>query len=200
MLIRSEVSAILIDGSNLHATLNKLNFNIDYKKLLDSFGGSLYKAFYFTALPPETEQSTLQPLIDFLEFNGFTVVKKLWKEFNHSQSFVCQACNEPNTLHSLKTKGNMDTEIAVKAYQIAPYIRNLYLFSGDGDFRSLVDDLQCRYGLHVTVVSSIKTTPAMCADLLRRQADAFIDLVDMRESVERTEQRTWRTTNGRVKN
>jgi len=188
MLIRNnEASAILIDGSNLHAAVTALRFNIDYKKLLEGFGGSLYKAFYFTALPPDNEQSSLQPLIDFLEFNGFTVVKKLWKEFNHSQTFTCSECNKPNTLHTRKTKGNMDIEIAVIAEEIAPYIKNLFLFSGDGDFRFLVEALQRRHGIHVTVVSTISTNPIMCADILRRQADAFIDLVDMRESVERTE-------------
>lgn len=194
MLIRNETSAILIDGSNLHASVTKLNFSIDYKKLLDTFGDRLYKAFYFTALPPESEQSTLQPLIDYIEFNGYTVIKKVWKEFNHSQSFVCQECNKPNVLHSRKTKGNMDTEIVGIAYEIAPYIKNLYLFSGDGDFRFLVEAMQRRYGLHVTVVSTLKTNPIMCADILRRQADAFIDLDDMRGDVERTDERPnqWR--------
>src|SRR5947207_8451492 len=115
MLIRPDTSAILIDGSNLHASGKALNFFVDYKKLLDTFGGHLYKAFYFTALPPENEQSTLQPLIDHLEFNGYTVIKKVWKEFPHSQSFSCQACHKINTLHSQKTKGNMDIEIAVIA-------------------------------------------------------------------------------------
>jgi len=188
MLIRPETSAILIDGSNLHAALSRgaLNFSIDYKKLLDTFGGALYKALYFTALPPETEQSTLQPLIDYLEFNGFEVVKKQWKEFNHSQTFVCDGCNKPNVLHTRKTKGNMDTEITVRALEVAPHVKNLYLFSGDGDFRYLIEALQRQHGLHVTVVSTIKTQPIMCADILRRQADAFIDLADMRDSVERT--------------
>lgn len=189
MLIRPEASAILIDGSNLHAALSRggLNFSIDYKKLLDTFGGSLYKAFYFTALPPENEQSTLQPLIDYIEFNGFTVIKKPWKEFNHSQTFVCSECQHSNVLHTRKTKGNMDIEIAVIAEEIAPYIRNLYLFSGDGDFRYLIEGLQRKHGLHVTVISTLKTNPIMCADALRRQADAFIDLADMREAVEREE-------------
>ena len=194
MLIRNETSAILIDGSNLHASVTKLNFAIDYKKLLDTFGDRLYKAFYFTALPPESEQSTLQPLIDYIEFNGYTVIKKVWKEFNHSQSFICSECNKSNVLHSRKTKGNMDIEIAGIAYEIAPYIKNLYLFSGDGDFRFLVEAMQRRYGIHVTVVSTLKTVPIMCADILRRQADAFIDLDDMRDDVERTDERTnqWR--------
>ena len=185
----NKTSAILIDGSNLHAATLSLGFSIDYKRLLDSFGGSLYKAYYFTAMPPDTEQSTLRPLADYLEFNGFTVVKKLWKEFNHSKTFTCQACNVVNTQHSTKTKGNMDVEIAVRAYEIAPHISELYLFSGDGDFRDLVESLQRCHGIHVTVVSTIKTKPMMCADILRRQADDFIDLVDMRETVERIEDR-----------
>jgi len=105
---------------------------------LNTFGGSLYKAFYFTALPPENEQSTLQPLIDYLEFNGFTVIKKQWKEFNHSPDIRMLRMSTSQCSAYSQTKGNMDIEIAVIAEEIAPYIRNLYLFSGDGDFRYLI--------------------------------------------------------------
>lgn len=182
-------AAILIDGSNLHASCRTLGFNMDYKRLLDTFPMPVFKAHYFTALPPETEQSTLRPMVDYIEFNGFTVIKKNWKEFNQSTTYVCRECNAANVFSSVKNKGNMDIEIAVIALELAPYVTDIFLFSGDGDFRFLVESLQRRYGIFVTVVSTIKSNPVMCADALRRQADQFIDLVDMREAVERIDER-----------
>lgn len=178
---------ILIDGSNLYAACRALNFNVDYKKLLDSFDGDVHRAYYFTALPPAEEQSTLRPMVDFMEFNGFTVVTKVYKEFNQRDSFQCKHCGEANTSVSSKIKGNMDTEINIHALEQAEYADKTVLFSGDGDFRSLVEHLQRRHGHKVTVVSTIKTTPMMCADSLRRQADEFIDLADLRDTVARDE-------------
>lgn len=183
----SRLTAILIDGSNLHAACNALGFSVDYKKLLDSFEGTIFKSYYFTALPSEGEYNSLQPMIDFMEFNGFTVIKKDTKEFTQTHRFVCTECKAANTQTSTKTKGNMDIEIAVIAKEIAPYVDNIILFSGDGDFRFLVEALQRSHGMFVTVVSTIKTNPKFCADDLRRQADEFIDLSDLRETVERTE-------------
>lgn len=183
----SRTAMILIDGSNLHAACRALGFNVDYKKLLDSFEGTVVRAYYFTALPPESEQSTLRPMVDYLEFNGYTIITKTYKEFNQSNSFVCKECNAPNTLHSVKTKGNMDIELSVIAMEMASYCDDTVIFSGDGDFRFLVEALQRGYGHKVTVVSTIKTSPMLCADALRRQADTFIDLSDMREAIERTE-------------
>ena len=186
-MIKPRSAAFLVDGSNLYASTKALGFVIDFQKLLKTYQGSLFKAFYFTALPPAHEQSTLQPLVDHLEFNGYTVIKKEIKEFETTQRLTCPNCNKLGVYHDIKIKGNMDIEIAVIAKEIAPYIDDLFLFSGDGDFRFLVEGLQRSPGLHVTVVSTIKTRPMMCADILRRQADAFIDLADLREHVERTE-------------
>lgn len=182
-------TAILIDGSNLHASCRALGFNMDYKKLLKAFEGHIFKSYYFTALPPENEQSTLRPMVDYIEFNGFTVIKKNWKEFNQSSTFICRECNTQNVLSSVKNKGNMDIEIAVIALEVAPFVSDILLFSGDGDFRFLVESLQRRYGTYVTVVSTIKSNPIMCADALRRQADAFIDLEEIRHKIERTDER-----------
>src|SRR4029077_18620540 len=74
-----------------------------------------------------------------------------------------------------KVKANIDIELAVDAMEMSQHIDEMVLFSGDGDFRSLVEAMQ-RRGVRVTVVSTIYTQPAMIADELRRQTDVFLDL------------------------
>jgi uncharacterized LabA/DUF88 family protein len=72
----------------------------------------------------------------------------------------------------------MDIELAVHAIQLAKTLDHIVLFTGDGDFRSLVADLQSR-GKRVSVISTLQSNPPMVADELRRQADQFIDLADL---------------------
>lgn len=173
--MRSKVSSIFIDGSNLYASLKTLGLSaIDYRKILHHFEGTIHKALYFTALPPKEEQSSLRPMVDYLEYNGWGVIQKEWKQFI-----------DPVT-KTVKTKGNMDVEITTMCLELAPYCSDVILFSGDGDFKFLVETLQRRYGICVTVVSTIKTRPAMIADELRRQADKFIDLVDLHPSIKQS--------------
>ena len=159
--------ALFIDGANLYATAKSLGFDIDYKRLLREFQsrGYLLRAFYYTAVIEDQEYSSIRPLIDWLDYNGYTVVTKATKEF------VDQTGRR-------KVKGNMDIELAVDAMEIAPHIDHMVLFSGDGDFRSLVEAMQ-RKGVRVTVVSTISTQPPMVADELRRQADMFLDIVEL---------------------
>jgi uncharacterized LabA/DUF88 family protein len=159
--------ALFIDGANLYATAKSLGFDIDYKRLLDEFArrGRLVRAFYYTALIEDQEFSSIRPLIDWLDYNGYAVVTKPAKEFVDS-------------LGRRKVKGNMDIELAVDAMEMAEHIDHMVLFSGDGDFRSLIEAIQ-RKGVRVSVVSSITTHPPMIADELRRQADEFIDLVHL---------------------
>jgi uncharacterized LabA/DUF88 family protein len=156
--------ALFIDGSNLYATAKFLGFDIDYKKLLKEFQtkGRLIRALYYTALIEDQEYSSIRPLIDWLDYNGYSVVTKPTKEFVDSMG-------------RRKIKGNMDIELAVDAMEMAEHLDHIILFSGDGDFRSLVEALQ-RKGVRVSVVSTIRTQPPMVADELRRQADEFIDL------------------------
>ena len=171
----AKTTAILVDGSNLHATYEALGLtSVDFKKVVQYFGqdSTVFHAGYFTALPPKTEISSLRPMVDYLEFNGWTVYQKEWKEFTDTQGVR-------------KVKGNMDVEIAVISKELAPFVTHTVLFTGDGDFRFLVDAIQRQHRNHVTVVSSIKTRPAMCADILRRQADTFIDLVDLHQHIGR---------------
>jgi len=160
-------SAIFIDGANLYATTKALGFDIDYKRLLKEFQNrdNLIRAFYYTAMIEDQEYSSIRPLIDWLDYNGYRVVTKPVKEFTDSMG-------------RRKIKGNMDIELAIDALELAPYIDHMVLFSGDGDFRSLVEAMQ-RRGVKVTVVSTIQTQPAMIADDLRRQADEFLDLVHL---------------------
>ncbi|HZJ11822.1 MAG TPA: NYN domain-containing protein, partial [Methyloceanibacter sp.] len=83
-----------------------------------------------------------------------------------------------------KIKGNMDIELAVDAMLLAEHLDHLVLFSGDGDFRSLVEALQFQ-GKRVSVVSTLTTNPPMVADELRRQADQFIDLANLQNEIGR---------------
>ena len=169
----TERIALFIDGVNLYATAKSLEFDIDYKRLLMLFGqrAQLIRAFYYTALADDQEYSSIRPLIDWLGYNGFTVVTKPLKEFT-------------DALGRRKVKGNMDIELAVDAMEIAGHVDHMVLFSGDGDFRSLVEAVQ-RRGVRVTVVSTISTQPPMVADELRRQADIFLDIVELQPKIGR---------------
>src|ERR671929_307566 len=165
--------ALFIDGANLYATTKTLGFDIDYKRLLKEFQsrGFLMRAFYYTALVEDQEYSSIRPLIDWLDYNGYRVVTKPTKEFVDSMG-------------RRKVKGNMDIELAIDALELAPYMDHMVLFSGDGDFRSLVEALQ-RKGVRVSVVSTITTQPPMVADELRRQADEFVDLIELQPKIGR---------------
>ena len=165
--------ALFIDGANLYATAKALGFDIDYKRLLKEFQsrGKLIRAFYYTALVEDQEYSSIRPLIDWLDYNGFAVVTKPAKEFT-------------DALGRRKIKGNMDIELAVDAMEMSDHLDQLVLFSGDGDFRSLVEAVQ-RKGVRVSVVSTNSTQPGMIADELRRQADDFIDLIHLAPKVGR---------------
>jgi uncharacterized LabA/DUF88 family protein len=160
--------ALFIDGANLYSAAKALNFDIDYKKLLEEFRkrGVLVRAYYYTAIIEDQEYSPLRPLIDWLDYNGFTMVTKAAKRYT-----------EYTTGHT-RTKGNMDIEIAVDMMEIAAHVDHIVLFSGDGDFRRLVEAVQ-RKGVRVTVVSTVKSQPPMASDDLRRQADVFVDLLDL---------------------
>jgi uncharacterized LabA/DUF88 family protein len=165
--------ALFIDGANLYATAKTLGFDIDYKRLLKEFQsrGTLVRAFYYTAIIEDQEYSSIRPLIDWLDYNGYTVVTKATKEFIDASG-------------RRKVKGNMDIELAVDAMELAEHVDQIVLFSGDGDFRSLVEAVQ-RRGVRVTVVSTISSQPPMIADELRRQADVFTDLVELQSKLGR---------------
>jgi uncharacterized LabA/DUF88 family protein len=165
--------AVFIDGPNLYATSKALGFDIDYKRLLTEFQtrGTLVRAFYYTAIIEDQEYSSIRPLVDWLDYNGYTVVTKATREFIDAAG-------------RRKVKGNMDVELAVDAMELARHIDEMVLFSGDGDFRSLVKAVQ-RHGVRVAVVSSIAVQPPLVADDLRRQADVFIELKELQQRIGR---------------
>lgn len=169
----NEKIALFIDGANLYATTKSLGFDIDYKQLLKLFSdkGQLVRALYYTALAEDQEYSSIRPLIDWLDYNGYTMVTKPTKEFTDSSG-------------RRKIKGNMDIELTVDAMEMAEHLDHIVLFSGDGDFRSLVETLQYK-GRRVSVVSTLATQPPMIADELRRQADIFIDIADLEGEIGR---------------
>jgi len=169
----NERIALFIDGSNLYAAARALGFDIDYKRLLELFQskGHLVRAFYYTALVEDQEYSPIRPLVDWLDYNGYTMVTKPTKEFT-------------DAMGRRKIKGNMDIELAIDVMEMTDRLDHIVLFSGDGDFRRLVEAVQ-RKGVRVSVVSTIRSQPPMVADELRRQADSFIELQDLAPLIER---------------
>lgn len=176
----TERIGLFLDGANMYAAAKALSLEIDYKQLLEFFRKQAYllRATYYTAIIEDQEYSSIRPLIDWLDYNGYTMVTKPAKEFYDEAG-------------RRKIKGNMDIEIAVGVLELAPYLDHIVLFSGDGDFRSLVEAVQQK-GLRVTVVSTTSSQPSMIADELRRQADHFIDLVEFDATIARPANRSAR--------
>lgn len=172
-MLPSDRTALFIDGANLYATARALGFDVDYRRLLKEFqsSGALLRAFYYTTIIEDQEYTSIRPLIDWLDYNGYTVVTKLTKEFTDASG-------------RRKVKGSMHIELAVNAMELADHIDRMFLFSGDGDFRPLLEAVQ-RRGVHVTVVSTLTSQPPMVADELRRQADAFLDLAELKPKLGR---------------
>jgi uncharacterized LabA/DUF88 family protein len=173
MFYEQDRIGIFIDGANLYAAARGLAFDIDYKRLLDLFAskGRLIRAFYYTALLEDQEYSPLRPLVDWLDYNGYTMVTKPTKEYT-------------DAMGRRKIKGNMDIELAIDMLEMAQHLDHAVLFSGDGDFRRLVEAVQ-RRGVRVTVVSTTRSQPPMVSDELRRQADRFLELQDLAPQIAR---------------
>ena len=163
----TERVALFIDGANLYAASRNLGFDVDYRNLLQFFRGKSHviRAYYYAALLDTEEYSPLKPLTDWLAYNGYTLITKTAREFTDQAG-------------RRRVKGNMDVELAIDMLELAPHIDHAVLFSGDSDFRRLVEAVQ-RRGVRVTVVSSVRTTPPIAADDLRRQADQFLELADI---------------------
>lgn len=165
--------AVFIDGANLYQTAKALGYDVDYRRLLEVFSGSgrLLRAYYYTALLDEQEYSPIRPLVDWLDYNGYTMVTKPLKEFSQGAG-------------RRKFKGNMDVELTVDVMEVVGAVDHIVLMTGDGDFRRLVEAVQ-RRGVKVSVISTIKTQPPMIADELRRQADFYVELADLTEHIAR---------------
>ena len=165
--------AIFIDGSNLYSAAQALGFDIDYKRLLELFAaqGRLVRAFYYTALVEDQKYSPVRPLVDWLVYNGYTPLTKPAREFT-------------GAMGRRKIKGNMDIELAIDVMEMAKKVDHIVIFSGDGDFRRLVEAVQ-REAVRVSVVSTLRSAPPMVANELRRQADALIELQDLAPQIAR---------------
>ena len=168
-------TALFIDGSNFYAAAKGLNLDIDFARMRAYFAKdtNLIRAYYYTAIPEDQEFSSLRPLVDWLDYNGYAVVSKLTREFIDEET------------GKRRLKGNMDMELALDMLKLAPHIDHAILFSGDGDFCRLLEDVQA-LGVRTTVVSTNKTTPPMVADQLRRMADIYIDMVDIAPDISKS--------------
>ncbi len=169
-----ERTALFIDGANLHAASRLLGFDIDYRALLDHVRSQcrLMRAYYYTAVLDTEEHNPIRPLVDWLAYNGYRVVTKPAREFTDSNTGF------------RRIKGNCDIELAVDMLELAPHLDHAVLFSGDGDFRRVIEAVQAK-GVRVTVCSTLRAQPPICSDDLRRQADGFIDLADLAAEISR---------------
>ncbi len=158
---------LFIDGANLYSASRNLGFDVDYRNLLEYFRRQCHvlRAYYYSAVLETEEYSPLKPLTDWLAYNGYTLVTKPAREFT-------------DAMGRRRLKGNMDIELAIDMLELSEKMDHAVLFSGDSDFRRLIEAVQ-RRGVRVSVVSSIRTTPPMVADELRRQADQFLELADI---------------------
>jgi uncharacterized LabA/DUF88 family protein len=165
--------ALFIDGPNLHASAKALGFDIDFKRLLEEFRkrGLLTRAYYYTTLVEDQEYSPIRPLVDWLDYNGFSLVTKPAKEYIDREG-------------RKRWRGDMHIELAVDMMELAPRLDHAVLFSGDSDFAPVVAAVQ-RRGVRATVVSTVKSQPPMAGDELRRQADSFVDLADLSDIIGR---------------
>jgi uncharacterized LabA/DUF88 family protein len=171
-----EKTAFFLDGANLYKAAKNLGFDIDYKNLLAKAQSScqLVRASYYTAIQEDRDQdySPLRPLVDWLDYNGYTMVTKITREFTDQQG-------------RKRFKGSTDTELVVDMMLLSDHIDHIVLFSGNGDFRRAIEAIQPK-GVRITVVSTVKSSPPMASDDLRRQADSFIDLADLEKIIGRS--------------
>ena len=173
MFYRDERLALFIDGSNLYAATKALGFDIDYKLLRSEFmrRGKMVRAFYYTALIENEEYSPIRPLVDWLDYNGFTMVTKTAREF------VSQDGRK-------RYRGATDIELAVDMVLMAPKLDCIVLFTGNGDFKHAVERAQ-EQGCRVVCVSTMKSQPPLASDEIRRQADQFVDLTELEDVIAR---------------
>jgi uncharacterized LabA/DUF88 family protein len=171
-----ERTALFIDGANLYKAARSLGFDMDYKSLLAKSRASsqLVRAYYYTAIQEDKEQdySPLRPLVDWLDYNGYTMVTKMAREFTDATG-------------RKRFKGSTDIELAVDLLSLAPRLDHMIVFTGNGDFKRAIEAVQAM-GVRVTIVSTIKSQPPMASDELRRQADRFFDLADLEKEIGRT--------------
>jgi len=171
----TEKTAFFIDGANLYKTARNLGFDIDYKSLLAKAQSQcqLIRASYYTPIQEDRDQdySPLRPLVDWLDYNGYSMVTKTTREFVDSKG-------------RKRFKGSTDIELVVDMMLLADRLDHAVLFSGNGDFKRAIEVLQSK-GVRVSVVSTVKSSPPMASDELRRQTDRFFDLANLEGAIGR---------------
>lgn len=167
MLDKNEKTSVFIDGSSLYYTAKSLGFEVDYRRLLRYFksGSRLLRAHYYAAIPETEDYSPLKPLTDWLAYNGYMLVTKAAREFTDQSG-------------RRRLKGNMDVELAIDLMELADHMDHAVIFSGDADLRRAVEAIQ-RRGVRVTAISSLRSSPSLIGDDLRRQVDQFVELGDI---------------------
>ncbi len=173
MFSNNEKIAVFIDGANLYATAKALDFDIDYKKLLLLFKStaSLVRAYYYTVLIEDQEYSPIRPLVDWLDYNGYTLITKPAKDYTDSTG-------------RRRIRNSIDVELTVDVMEMAGSVDHIVLMTGDGGYRRLIEAVQ-RQGTRVTVISTVSVSPPLIADEIRRQADSFVDLSSLRAEISR---------------
>ena len=173
MFYNNEKIAVFIDGANLYATAKALDFDIDYKKLLLLFKSkaTLVRAYYYTVLIEDQEYSPIRPLVDWLDYNGYTLITKPAKKSTDATG-------------RRRIRNSIDVELAVDVLEVAGKVDHIVLMSGDGGYRRLIEAVQ-RLGTRVTVISTVSVSPPLAADEIRRQADNFVDLASLRGEISR---------------
>jgi uncharacterized LabA/DUF88 family protein len=173
MFYNNERVAVFIDGANLYATAKALDFDIDYKKLLLHFKSkaTLVRAYYYTVIIEDQEYSPIRPLVDWLDYNGYTLVTKPAKDFTDSTG-------------RRRIRNSIVVELAVDVMEVAGKVDHVVLMTGDGGYRHLIEAVQ-RQGTRVTVISTVSVSPPLVADEIRRQADNFVDLASLRGEIAR---------------
>lgn len=192
---------ILIDHANLEFSLKKLRFRFDYEKFRREMQDrSNLRGLYcfISVIPNDPKRGSF---VSFLEYNGYRVIRKETKghhifdygDMDYNALPVPPVANEvidPNIPASFgddlrngemprRIKGNVDVELTIYALEYCCQSDHIILVSGDGDFRMLIEQLQ-KNGKEVTVISTSRTHPSVVADEIRRQADNFLDLDDLR--------------------
>lgn len=159
---REERIGLFVDGIGLHHAADVLQLRVDFKRLLALFRqrGRLVRAHYYTVSLQDAGPNPQKPLLDWLTFNGFTVVTRKAMDSDESANALALAVN-----------------ISVDAMQLAANLDRIVLVSQCRELQRLIEVLKIM-GRNVSVVSTLRHH--MVADELRRQADEFLDLEDLR--------------------
>lgn len=167
LLRKSDRTALFIDGASLHHAARNLGFEVDFRSLRTLFeeNTDFQRAYYYAAMPETDDYSPLKPLTDWLAYNGYYLITKPAREFTDGTG-------------RRRVKGNMDVELTADLLLQAPRLDHAVIISGDSDLRRAVEAAQ-GLGTRVSVISSLRTSPPMIGDDLRRQTDTFIELADV---------------------